>query len=133
MVWGRSCHSVDDVARAAADGAGYVTLSPVFASASKPGYGPPLGADALTRAASAVGDGSSEAASVPSIYALGGITPENTSGCVVAGATGVAVMGGVMAAPDPDAAVAAYLAELAVSVPRPESGLGSSGRTEERQ
>src|SRR5690606_33002334 len=33
---GRSCHTGDDVARAAREGADYATLSPVAASASKP-------------------------------------------------------------------------------------------------
>ena len=39
---GRSCHDPEDVWRAAASGADYVTLSPVAPSRSKPGYGPPL-------------------------------------------------------------------------------------------
>src|SRR5690606_32529891 len=46
--WGRSCHSGAEVARAAAEGAAWVTLSPFAASRSKPGYGPLLPADAWT-------------------------------------------------------------------------------------
>lgn len=121
MVWGRSCHSVDDVARAAAEGAGYVTLSPVFASSSKPGYGPALGTDALAEAASAALGAGGVDATGPSIYALGGVTPENAAGCLGAGAAGVAVMGGVMAARDPGTAVGAYLAALTTD-PRRDLG-----------
>jgi thiamine-phosphate pyrophosphorylase len=40
---GRSCHDLADVRRAAAEGCDYATLSPVFATRSKPGYGPALG------------------------------------------------------------------------------------------
>lgn len=119
MVWGRSCHSVDDVARAAADGAGYVTLSPIFTSASKPGYGPPLGTASLDQAVTAV-DGAVTAvttalartATATSIYALGGVTPANAASCLAVGAAGIAVMGGVMASDDPSAVVTAYLDAL---------------------
>ena len=40
---GVSAHGQGDVAAAAAAGADYVTLSPIFLTASKPGYGPALG------------------------------------------------------------------------------------------
>ncbi len=40
---GASAHSLEEATTAAAAGADYVTLSPVFESASKPGYGPALG------------------------------------------------------------------------------------------
>ncbi|MDQ4051139.1 MAG: thiamine phosphate synthase, partial [Actinomycetota bacterium] len=39
-VHGRSCHDEDEVGQAATEGAAYVTVSPVAATASKPGYGP---------------------------------------------------------------------------------------------
>lgn len=89
---GRSCHSAEELERAAAEGCDYATLSPIFASASKPGYGPPLGVDALRDAP------------LP-VYALGGVDPSNASACVAAGAAGVAVMGYVMRAADPALAV----------------------------
>ena len=40
---GVSAHDRAEIELAAASGADYVTLSPIFASASKPGYGPALG------------------------------------------------------------------------------------------
>ncbi|MFO0995042.1 MAG: thiamine phosphate synthase [Alphaproteobacteria bacterium] len=98
---GLSTHTGDEVSAAARAGADYVTLSPIFATASKPGYGPALGLDALARAR--------QGAAVP-ILALGGITAANAAACLEAGAAGLAVMGTVMAAQDPEAAMAAILA-----------------------
>jgi thiamine-phosphate pyrophosphorylase len=95
---GRSCHNADEVARAAAEGCDYITLSPVFATASKPGYGPALGVDGLARLA----------ATAPPVYALGGILPGDVPG-VLAAAHGIAVMGPVMREPS---LVADYLAKL---------------------
>lgn len=103
---GVSAHSFGDVERAAAAGADYVTLSPVFATASKPGYGPALGVAALTRAADAG----------VAVVALAGITAATARACVDAGAAGVAVMGGIMRSEDPGGSTAALLAALA---PRP--------------
>ena len=96
---GRSCHSTDEVVAAAAEGCDYATLSPVFATSSKPGYGPALGLDglaALTRAA-------------PPAYALGGVHPPDVASCLTAGASGIAVMGPVMRTPQ---LVTAYLTAL---------------------
>jgi len=90
---GRSCHNAEELSAAAAEGAAYATLSPVFPSASKPGYGPPLGISRLREACAAV--------PLP-VYALGGIdSPERARLCREAGAAGVAVMGAVMRADDP--------------------------------
>ena len=96
---GRSCHDATEVRRAAAEGCDWVTLSPVFATASKPGYGPalgPAGLRALTTGA-------------PPAYALGGVEPGRVRECLGAGAHGVAVMGAVMRAERPDRLVAAVL------------------------
>jgi len=98
--WGRSCHSVAEVRRAAADGASYATLSPYAATRSKPGYGPPLPAGAF--------------ADLPlPTYALGGITPAHAADARAGGAYGVAVMGEVMRAADPAAVVADLVAASA--------------------
>ncbi len=98
--FGRSCHSPDEVARAADEGASWATLSPYTASGSKPGYGPPLPPDAF--------------AGLPlPTFALGGITPGNARAARDSGAHGVAVMGAVMRAADPGAVVAALLEAVA--------------------
>ncbi|GAA3296177.1 MULTISPECIES: thiamine phosphate synthase [Dactylosporangium] len=84
------CHSLEELVAADAE---YATLSPIFASRSKPGYGPPLGLAALGRMAMA--------APLP-VYALGGVdTPARVRLCLDEGAAGAAVMGAVMRAEDP--------------------------------
>ncbi|MDP4023953.1 thiamine phosphate synthase [Methylobacterium sp. NEAU 140] len=101
---GVSAHAPGDVAAAAAGGADYVTLSPVFASASKPGYGPALGLDGLAAARDT---------GLP-VVALGGITAENAAACRRVGAAGVAVMGRLARAHDPAADVRRLLAAWTV-------------------
>ena len=100
---GVSAHSARDAAAALRAGADYVTVSPVFLTASKPGYGPALGLDGLTRMVMA--------APGP-VLALGGVTPDNAALCRAAGAGGVAVMGEVMRADDPRAIVAPLIRAL---------------------
>lgn len=96
-VVGRSCHGADELARLTRED--YVTVSPIFPSASKPGYGPPLWPDGL-RALCRRAD--------RPVLALGGVeTPERAAAAVAAGAAGVAVMGAVMRAADPAAVTAA--------------------------
>jgi thiamine-phosphate pyrophosphorylase len=93
---GASAHSADEAAALLRAGADYVTASPVFLTASKPGYGPALGLDGFARIVDqASGD----------VVALGGITAENAAACFTAGARGIAVMGEVMRAADPQATV----------------------------
>ena len=59
----------------------------------EPGYGPPLGPAALA------------GAPLPT-WALGGVDAENAAKCLEFGAAGVAVMGAVLASPDPASAFA---------------------------
>ena len=100
---GASAHSAPAAAALLAAGADYVSLSPIFPTQSKPGYGPALGIEGLRRAA-ALGLGP--------IVALGGIGAANAALCLAAGASGVAVMGEVMRAADPQSAVRKILAAL---------------------
>lgn len=78
---GVSCHSVDDVRQAEAEGANYAVFGPVFQPLSKSSGLEPRGLEGLARAAKAV--------RIP-VLALGGVTRENTAACVAAGAAGVA-------------------------------------------
>lgn len=96
---GRSCHSPAGLHAAADEGCDWATLSPIFPSPSKPGYGPALGTTAL-------------AGAPLSVYALGGVDAERAAACVAAGAAGVAVMGAVMRATDPAKVVANLLRAL---------------------
>jgi thiamine-phosphate pyrophosphorylase len=75
---GVSCHSVDDVKRAAGEGADFVVLAPIFPT---PGKGPAIGFVPLTEAARSV--------SIP-VLALGGIKEERIQSCLDAGAAGIA-------------------------------------------
>jgi thiamine-phosphate pyrophosphorylase len=101
---GQSAHNADEIARAAGAGADYVTLSPIFATISKPGYGPALGRAVL-----------GQTWPLP-VLALGGIDASNAAECMAAGAAGVAVMGGAMRALDPRAFMADLLARLGANL-----------------
>lgn len=84
---GCSVHSLDAAQRREAEGADFVTYSPIYSTTSKPGYGPAVGIDGLAKVVANV--------SLP-VFALGGITPDRVRECLAAGAFGVAVMSGVM-------------------------------------
>ncbi len=84
---GCSVHMLDEAKTRKMEGADFLTYSPIYPTASKPGYGPVVGLDNLRKVA--------EAVNIP-VFALGGITPERVSECIDAGAYGVAVMSGVM-------------------------------------
>jgi thiamine-phosphate pyrophosphorylase len=86
---GVSAHSLGDVRAAREAGADYVTLSPIFLTASKPGYGPPLGLKVLR-----------EAAGVMPVVALGGVDAGAAAACREVGASAVAVMGVLMRTPE---------------------------------
>jgi thiamine-phosphate pyrophosphorylase len=100
---GVSAHSPAEARAAAAAGADYATLSPIFLTGSKPGYGPALGLAELARTAQAV--------ALP-LVALAGVDVGNARACLEAGAAAIAVMGGIMRAADPAAATAALVAAL---------------------
>jgi thiamine-phosphate pyrophosphorylase len=111
---GRSCHTPGELTATAMGGvAAYATFSPVFATASKPAYGPALGIDGLAAGCRAVAGVGSPLA----VYALGGIGPAQAGACLAAGAAGVAVMGAVMRADDPRGIVRAMICELDAAHP----------------
>jgi thiamine-phosphate pyrophosphorylase len=106
---GVSAHSASEAASLIAAGADYVTISPVFPTDSKPGYGPALGIDGLAVACAS--------ASGP-VIALAGIDAVNAASCIKAGAAGVAVMGEIMRAADPGATVRKLVEALVAAQPR---------------
>lgn len=81
LMIGVSCHSLTDLETAERQGADYAFYSPIFVSASKPGYGPAVGVDHLQTACRAV--------KIP-VLALGGVTLQNAEDCIQAGAAGIA-------------------------------------------
>jgi len=86
QVLGASCHSVEEAHEAASLGCTYLTAGHVFPTACKPGL-PARGLDFLRQVCQAVS---------VSVYALGGITPENRSLVLSVGAAGTAVMSGAL-------------------------------------
>ena len=83
---GASAHSASELAEAAALGADYATLSPIFATACKPGA-VPLGTAALAAAC--------QKSPIP-IFALGGIGMDKLDACIEAGAAGCCMMSELM-------------------------------------
>ena len=84
---GVSTHTLEEAQAAEGSGADYITISPIFLTDSKPGYGPALGIDALAEISRQV--------TLP-VVALAGITPASAASCLDAGAAAIAVMGAVM-------------------------------------
>jgi thiamine-phosphate diphosphorylase len=95
---GLSSHAGDDPARWS--GADYLLHAPF---GNVPGKGAPLGPQGLAAAV--------RAAPCP-VWALGGIGPDDVAAALGAGARGVAVLRGLLGAPDPARATLAYLAGL---------------------
>ncbi|HLJ56498.1 MAG TPA: thiamine phosphate synthase [Chthonomonadaceae bacterium] len=128
---GRSVHSAQEAVLYAGSGADYLVLGTIFASRShegRPAAGPNLIRDshaALCRECRAP-DGSGpnqareHAADIP-LIAIGGITPDNLTQCIEAGASGVAVVSGILNAVDPGRAARAYWARLIGATQAPET------------
>lgn len=76
---GVSCHTLEELRTAEREGADFAVYGPVFPSVTK--SLDPIGIDAFREAARSV--------RLP-VYALGGVTAQNASQCIAAGAAGVA-------------------------------------------
>jgi thiamine-phosphate pyrophosphorylase len=88
---GVSCHSLEAAKSAACEGADYLFFGPVFATPSKAAFGAPQGLALLAEVCRAV--------SIP-VLAIGGITVENVSACLAAGASGIAAIRLLQDTPD---------------------------------
>lgn len=100
---GISVGTADEAARAAALPADYWSVGPCFSTPTKHDAGPPLGPDGFAALARLAPDG------LP-VIGIGGITAANASLIMRAGAAGVAVIGAVLSAADPEAAARALAA-----------------------
>jgi len=86
---GYSAHEIEEAFERLAEGAAYVTLSPIFDTPSKRGILPPRGVAWLREARQTLGPDAI-------IVALGGITADNAAEVLRAGASGVAVIRALM-------------------------------------
>ncbi|MEX2206934.1 MAG: thiamine phosphate synthase [Myxococcota bacterium] len=100
---GYSAHDRDEARRAAAEGASYVMLSPIYQTESKPGE-PARGCSWLRNACADL--------PIPA-FALGGVTAKQVPELLAAGASGVAAAAALGAAPDPVAAAREFRHALA--------------------
>jgi thiamine-phosphate pyrophosphorylase len=100
---GISIHTVGEAAAIDLANVDYALAGPAFETPSKPGYGPEIGHKGLAEIANA--------APVP-VLAIGGINTLRVAELIAAGASGVAVMGGVMRAADPAQEVRGLIAAL---------------------
>ena len=101
---GISIHGATEAAQLDPAVIDYAIAGPAYETASKPGYGPALGAAGIATIA--------RATKIP-IIAVGGIDAGNAATLLEAAANGIAAMGGVMRAADPADEVRRLLGALA--------------------
>lgn len=100
FIIGYSVDTIEGAREAEADGADYLGVGTVYRTENKTDAGEVIGLSGLGKVA--------EAVDIP-VVGIGGITPERASDIAKAGACGAAVIGAVMGAQDPAAAVRALL------------------------
>jgi len=100
MKIGVSTHSGEEARAAEAGGADFITFGPIFETPSKAKYGIPVGIDAIKKLKNEV--------DAP-IFALGGINSGNVNHVVVSGASGIAMISAILAAPDIKEAAAMFV------------------------
>lgn len=106
LLIGVSAETVDEARQAEAEGANYLGVGPMFATATKPDAGTPVGPERLRAIKAAV--------SIP-VFGIGGITLQNAAAVLQAGADGLCVISAIMGAPDPYTATRQFLKMLEAS------------------
>ena len=102
MIMGISTHSLEQARAAQAEGADYVAVGSMFATTTKADF-QLVGPDLMRKLRGEI--------RVP-LVGIGGITPDNVSEVIRAGADGVAVISAVCAATDPQAAAGRFLEQI---------------------
>jgi thiamine-phosphate pyrophosphorylase len=100
---GVSTHNLEQFERAAASSADYIAVGPIFSTASKANPDPAVGVDFIRRVRSLTDK---------PIVAIGGITLERAAAVIEAGADSVAVISGILSAPNPAQRARQYLETL---------------------
>lgn len=90
IVVGRSTHSLEQANAAQREGADYIGFGPIFATPTKPDY-KPIGMENIRRA--------HEDVKIP-IFCIGGIKIDNLGEVIASGAKRVAIVSGLLKAPD---------------------------------
>ncbi len=90
LLVGKSTHSLEQALAAQDEGADYIGFGPIFATPTKPDYAP-IGVSDIKRV--------HEEVSLP-IFCIGGIKIDNLRQVIAAGARRVAIVSGVLKAPD---------------------------------
>ena len=100
---GASARTQEKILAAIAEGADYIGFGPIYGTTSKPDAEMPKGLERLRRMC--------DIAACP-VIAIGGITVQNASDVIRAGAHGIAVISAVCAQPEPTTATQALLNEI---------------------
>jgi thiamine-phosphate pyrophosphorylase len=100
---GVSTHALQEAREAEQNGADFVLFGPVYYTASKAAYGDPQGLPALKTIVDNV--------SLP-VYAIGGITSENTESTKKIGVRGIALISAIVSADSPKKTAEQMLREL---------------------
>jgi len=101
---GVSTHNLQQFEHAAASSADYIALGPIFSTSSKANPDPVVGLDLLRRVRALTGK---------PVVAIGGISLERVAAVIEAGADSVAVISGILGAPDPAQRARQYIETLA--------------------
>ena len=100
LLIGCSTHSVEEAVNAEKEGADFITLGPIFSTPSKLQYGEPVGLEALREVRKWV--------ALP-VYGIGGIKTDNIGSVLNSGASGIALISGILASKDVEGAARDYL------------------------
>ncbi|MBM4129096.1 MAG: thiamine phosphate synthase, partial [Nitrospira sp.] len=103
LLIGVSTHSLEEAMDAEEGGADFITLGPLYETPSKFKYGAPIGIDALSRIKPNV--------SLP-VLGIGGIKLDNIKEVMDAGADGVTLISGILAAANIRETTEAFLRSL---------------------
>ena len=103
LMIGCSTHSVTEAIEAERDGADFITFGPLFPTPAKLKFGEPVGLDSLRQAKKEVG---------VTIFGIGGIKSENIKDVINSGASGVALISGILSVSDITLAAHEYLKKV---------------------